>query len=110
MKTLTIEQAAELLCMHVVTVRNKARTGELPAAKIGKRWLFLEIDLINWLRLQYPVQALQGDEPKKEIKLCHSTNVKIALSGGSSSQSTEDAYRKALGLMTAKPRKNTMIV
>jgi excisionase family DNA binding protein len=53
MKTLTLEEAAEVLHLHKVTLRNKARSGELPAAKVGKRWLFLEIDLINWLRLHY---------------------------------------------------------
>jgi excisionase family DNA binding protein len=106
MKTLNLQEAAGLLHMHVVTVRNKARSGELPAAKIGKRWLFLEIDLINWLRLHYPAQALQGDKPN-EVSLCRSTNVKIALSGGLSSPSTDDAYKKALGLTTARPRRNT---
>jgi excisionase family DNA binding protein len=36
MDTITLEQAAEFLHMHVVTLRNKARLGEIPAAKVGK--------------------------------------------------------------------------
>lgn len=107
MKTLTLEQAAEILRMHKVTVRNKARAGELPAAKIGKRWLFVEVDLINWLRLQYSPLALQGDKTT-EIKLCHSTNEKTVPNGGSRLVSMDDEYRKALGLRTDKLPKNTM--
>ncbi|WP_036307013.1 helix-turn-helix domain-containing protein [Methyloglobulus morosus] len=106
METLTLEQAAGILRMHKVTVRNKARAGELPAAKVGKRWLFLEVDLMNWLRLQYSPLALQGDKTT-EIKLCHSTNVKTVPSGGLRSASTDDEYRKALGLRIDKPPKNT---
>jgi excisionase family DNA binding protein len=109
METLTLEQAAEILHMHKVTVRNKARSGEIPAAKIGKRWLFLEIDLVNWLRLQYVAQALQGDKPNEE-KLCHSSSVKIVLNGGLSLPSTDDEYRKVLGLTTARPHRSTMTV
>lgn len=107
MMTLTLEQAAAILRMHKVTVRNKARAGELPAAKVGKRWLFLEVDLINWLRLQYSSLALQGDKTT-EIKLCHSTSVKTVPNGGLRLPSTEDEYKKALGLTINKPPKNTM--
>ena len=60
MITLTLEQAADILHMHKVTVRNKARLGELPAAKVGKRWLFLEVDIINWLRLQPTFRTLSS--------------------------------------------------
>ena len=107
METLTLEQAAKLLRLHNVTVRNKARSGELPAAKVGKRWLFLEVDLINWLRLQYSPLALQGDKTT-EVKLCHSTNVKTVPNGGLRLPSTDGEYRKALGLTIKTPRKNTM--
>jgi excisionase family DNA binding protein len=97
MQTLTLEEAAEILHMHKVVLRNKCRSGEVPAAKIGKRWLFIELDLMNWLRLQYSPLALQGEQTT-EVKQCHSTSEKIALTGGLSLQSTEDEYRKALGL------------
>ena len=97
METLTLEQASGILRMHKVTLRNKARAGEVPAAKIGKRWLFLEVDLTKWLRLQYSTLALQGEQTM-EVKQCHSTNEKIALTGGLNLASTESEYRKALGL------------
>lgn len=37
---LTIQEVAELLKMHPVTVTEKCRTGELPAVKIGGKWRF----------------------------------------------------------------------
>ena len=92
--------------MHVVTLRNKTRLGEIPAAKVGKRWLFLKVDLTDWLRSHYAARALQGDKPQ-EKQPCHSTNAKIVPFGGSSLPSTDDAYRKALGLKTEKPPRNT---
>ncbi|MEQ1557859.1 MAG: helix-turn-helix domain-containing protein [Methyloglobulus sp.] len=97
MKTLILEEAAKILHMHKVVLRNKCRSGEVTAAKLGKRWLFLEVDLTNWLRLQYSPLALQGEQTT-EVKQCHSTNEKIALTGGLNLKSTEDEYRKALGL------------
>ena len=53
MKTLELDQAAELVKLHPSTILAKARAGEIPAAKPGKCWVFIEIDLLNWLREQY---------------------------------------------------------
>jgi excisionase family DNA binding protein len=39
---LNAEQVAELLQTTVVTVRRLARDGELPARKIGGRWVFVQ--------------------------------------------------------------------
>jgi excisionase family DNA binding protein len=53
-KTLTLNEAATLLKMHPQTVLKRARSGGLPAAKPAKCWLFIEEDLIDWIRSQYP--------------------------------------------------------
>ncbi|MGR9044895.1 MAG: helix-turn-helix domain-containing protein [Gammaproteobacteria bacterium] len=53
MNTLTLQQAAELLKLHPQTILQKARAGKLPAAKLGKCWVFIEQDLIEWIRSQY---------------------------------------------------------
>ena len=52
METLTLQQAADYLKIHPVTLQEKARSGEIPGAKIGKRWVFREIDLIEHIRAQ----------------------------------------------------------
>lgn len=98
LSVLTLEQAAELLHLHPVTLQRKARRGEIPASKAARRWVFLEIDLIAFLRAQYPLRVMQGAH--EEAKLCRSTNVKILPSGGSSYITAEKSYREALGLPT----------
>jgi excisionase family DNA binding protein len=107
MKTLTAQQAATLLHLHPATVLEKARAGEIPAAKPGKRWVFLEDDLAAYLRSLYARKrrALKGD-PGKELE-CHSFDAKTRRIGGSSLPMAEDAYSKALGLPTAAGRRST---
>ena len=53
MKTLNLEQAAAFLHMHPYTVMQKVHAGLIPAAKPGKRWVFIEDDLVKYLRGQY---------------------------------------------------------
>jgi molybdopterin-binding protein len=50
MGTLTAEEAAGLLHLHPRQVRRLARAGKLPAARIGRRWLFQRADLERLLR------------------------------------------------------------
>lgn len=99
METLNIEEAAEMLKIHPVTLSEKACRGQIPGARIGKRWVFIKVDLIDYIRSQYKRQAMQG-EPM-EVSICHSTNEKIHRFGGSKSRlPADDAYRKVLGLPT----------
>ncbi len=99
METLDIDEAAEVLKIHPVTLSEKASRGEIPGARIGKRWVFIKVDLIDFIRSQYRRQAVQG-EPM-EVSICHSTKEKIPRFGGSKSRlPTDDAYNRALGLPT----------
>lgn len=61
MRTLTLQEAAALLKLHPVTVAERAADGRIPAAKIGRRWVFVEDDLISYVRAHYSRRALQGD-------------------------------------------------
>ncbi len=49
MITLTLLQAASFLKMHPEEVRQRAKQGRLPGAKVGKRWVFIESDLADYL-------------------------------------------------------------
>ena len=40
MSTLNAEEAAQILHLNVKRVQNLARAGKLPAARIGRKWLF----------------------------------------------------------------------
>jgi excisionase family DNA binding protein len=48
-EVLTAEEAAEFLGFNPVTVRQKARLGEIPGRKIGKEWRFSRRRLLEWL-------------------------------------------------------------
>jgi hypothetical protein len=105
LETLNLQEAAAFLKIHEVTLSIKATSGEIQGAKIGKRWVFLQVDLIEHIRAQYQVRALQGD--KKE-QICHFTNAKTRLTGGSKSASVDEQYNAVLGLTTkSKPRNTT---
>lgn len=78
MITLDLKQAAQLLKMHPEEVRRRARMGQLPGAKPGKRWVFVEADLAEYLRSLYAQsrQALRV-ALRKEVSECHSTNAVV---------------------------------
>ncbi len=98
MQTIGLQEAAKLLRCNVETVRAKAASGEIPAAKTGRAWVFIEVDLLAWLRAQYN----QGE------KKCHYTKTKKAHSGSLTSFQTEKELDEALGLPTKKTRKESM--
>ena len=58
-KTFGLEQAACFLHVNKCTARELAASGKLPGAKIGRAWVFLEQDLIDWLRDQIRTQQQQ---------------------------------------------------
>lgn len=45
MQTLNAEEAAKLLRLNVKRVQSLARAGKLPAARVGRKWLFRREDL-----------------------------------------------------------------
>jgi hypothetical protein len=54
--------------MHPETLRRRACRREIPGARAGRAWVFLELDLAEWLRAQYdhPARAAKsqlGDAP-----------------------------------------------
>lgn len=106
-KTLNLEEAAAFLKIHRVTLSVKAASGEIKGAKIGKRWVFLEIDLVDQIRSQYQVRALQGEG--KENEKCHFTNAKTPPHGGLKSLSVEKQYKDLLRLPTKSKLRNTTI-
>jgi excisionase family DNA binding protein len=97
-RVLSLEEAADFLHIHPVTLQRMAKSGEIPAGKPGRRWIFIEIDLITFIRAQYPQRVMQGDN--KKVNVCHSSNVRTHQTGGSRLSKTENAYNKALGLLS----------
>jgi excisionase family DNA binding protein len=46
---MTIDEVAEYLLLHPLTVRRLAREGTLPAYKVGRRWQIGRADLERWI-------------------------------------------------------------
>lgn len=57
MNTLNAEEAAALLHLNVKRVQSLAREGKLPAARVGRKWLFRRHDLEALLGVPVPVTA-----------------------------------------------------
>lgn len=45
-----LQAAAELLHLHPDTLKKKARAGEIPGRKIGRRWWFRMSELDAWVK------------------------------------------------------------
>lgn len=46
---LSINEVAELLSFHEVTLRNWVRAGKLPAVRIAGQWRFDPLELAGWV-------------------------------------------------------------
>lgn len=93
--TVNVEQAAEILHCHPQTVMQLARKGEIRGRKIGRRWVFLVQDLLDY------ISGGQDTGP------CPSSNTPVIPTGTRASRrQTDVAYLKALGLPASgkKPR------
>ncbi len=99
MRTLDLSQAAELLHLHPDTVQQRAKAGEIPAAKPGKCWVFVEADLIDWLRGHYH----EGQKGKP-------CSVKEEISGGLISNTLEREFDVLVAPRTGRKRRNTTTV
>ncbi len=64
---LTAKEAAQLLSVHVETIRRLARAGDIPAFKVGKDWRFRREVLLRWadthhMRRLEPTVLIVDDE------------------------------------------------
>ena len=103
--TLTLDEAANFLKMSPEALRQKAKAGKIPGAKVGKCWVFYEPDLVEYLRSLYaaPRQASQSGEEAA----CHHS-IDVIKSGGSDLRhQTDGEYANLLGLPTEKKPKSS---
>jgi excisionase family DNA binding protein len=98
MITLTLIEAAAFLKIHPEELRQRAKAGRIPGAKVGRAWVFLQDDLAAYLRSLYsrPRQALRVTL-RKEVETCHFAGE--TESGGSTfAPQVESEYADLLGL------------
>ncbi|NRO98143.1 helix-turn-helix domain-containing protein [Paraburkholderia sp. NMBU_R16] len=93
-----------MLGAHPETVRLKAKAGELPGRKVGKRWMFSTVALQRYLAGEWSPRVVQGDQ-QEEVKQCRSINAPTAPTGitGSLHPAAVRSYKAALAPAT-KPR------
>jgi excisionase family DNA binding protein len=99
METLNLEQAAKFMHLHPDTLQRMAKRGEVPACKTGKRWVFIDVDLVAYIRSNYAPLVSQGVHEKE--KSCRSLAKQGRSISGVSSISTANVYKDLLGLPTA---------
>lgn len=100
-RTFDLIEAAQYLRMSPAVLRQKACRGLVRGGKPGKCWVFLESDLVAFLRSLYSAhgQAPLSGCGRKEATAWHSINA--AASGGPGSQHPmESEYAALLGLKT----------
>lgn len=100
LKILNLIEAAALLQMTPEGLRRKVAKGQIPGAKPGKCWCFIEEDLAEYLQSIYPsnVKASWGVMQPDRRTIWRSTKEKIY--GGLISPIMEKDYKKALKLQT----------
>jgi excisionase family DNA binding protein len=95
--TFNLLEAADYLKVHWQTLRRKAKSGEIPAAKLGRRWVFLQIDLVSYLRSHYSTSRPRSQVQQSEGESLCCTNDPIRDSGGARSQHRmENEYNNLL--------------
>ena len=57
MRTLNLTEAADMLKVHENTVLDLVSSGDVPGAKIGRAWVFLDDDLFAYVRKQINQQS-----------------------------------------------------
>jgi len=104
MSTLDLDQASKLLKLHPSTILAKIKTGDIPAAKPGKRWVFIQQDLLDWLREQYTSNRQKVSALKNGERTCSLKERKVT-TGISSLQSKVKQYTDLLEPATKKRHK-----
>ena len=99
MQTLDLKQAAAFLKMHPVTLQGKVKAGEIPGAKPGKNWVFIDEDLANYIRSQYTEHGKRIASQNGETQC----SLNVTKSGITNLQLVEKQYTDLLAPQT-KPR------
>ncbi|MDH4002706.1 MAG: helix-turn-helix domain-containing protein [Xanthomonadales bacterium] len=107
MRTLGLKQAAAFLKMSPGLLQAKAKSGDIPGAKPGKRWVFLEDDLAAYIRSLY---SARGQAPQSGSRNRRSLweYENAVIPGTSMSEHPMDGeYADLLGLPTENVRRST---
>ena len=109
-RTLNLEEAASFLKIHPETLRQKVKAGEIPGAKIGKAYVFIESDLVDVIRSDYSSKwrAMQVTNKHEEVISwpCNAEQKKAHIGSISLSQ-VDKEYESLLGQKIEKKHRST---
>lgn len=104
--TMDLVDAAAFLKMSPEALRRKAKDGLIPGCKPAKSWVFMQSDLVAYLRARYASSWQASQSGPKEV-LCHSFDA-VAVGGSRSRPRQESEYAALLELQTGgKPSSTT---
>ena len=95
-ETLDLQQAAIFLKMHRQSLREKAKSGAIPGAKIGKQWVFIKEDLVSYIRSQYAYPRSRSQGQRMGETLCYTSDQTRNSTGVVSQHQTELEYNSLL--------------
>jgi excisionase family DNA binding protein len=99
-RTLSLDQAAELMLTSAETVSDCIHNRGLPAARVGRAFVLIDDDVFAWLRTQYGKW--------RENNACGSISAANEARGGlTSATSPASALDAALAPRTTKRRRST---
>lgn len=61
--SMDVQEAADFLLLHPDTVKARARCGEIPAYKPGRKWVFLQNELLDYLKTTARSHPARGQSP-----------------------------------------------
>jgi len=102
--TYDLKEAAIFLRMSPSALRVKVKQGLVKASKPGKRWVFLESDLLEYLRAGQVVVRKNASLAVRTVK-CPSTNVGESIGFGLRLPAEND-YASLLKLPADEKRRN----
>jgi excisionase family DNA binding protein len=104
-----INEAADFLKIHHESLRRLAVKGEVPARKVGKRWVFIREHLADYVSGRYiqhgsGLRVLDGGKTQELQKW--QSKKEMASGTLTSSLQTASEYAELLGLKTSNKPKN----
>jgi hypothetical protein len=107
-------EAAAFLKIHCESLRRLAVNGEVPARKVGKRWVFIREHLADYVSGRYiqsreGLRVIDGGKTMEQQTSWQSTNkktVKATTGTSTSSIQMDSEYASLLGLKTSNKPKN----
>ncbi len=106
-ETFNAQQAAKFLGINKEVLRQRTAKGEIPGAKVGRSWVYVNIDLIDYIRASYrrtecdlqSVDKKEENEWHSEKEAKHGTSI--------SDPGVASEYENLLELPIDKKRKST---